>query len=56
MVVHTGVAVLDTLYRCLLLLLPGFGPVVQKDIDPSTAGGQYDGQTFTFTIPSSCPS
>ena len=29
----------------------GFGPVMQKDIDPSTAGDQHDGQTFTFTIP-----
>ena len=29
----------------------GFGPVIQKDIDPSTAGPQHDGQTFTFTIP-----
>ena len=25
---------------------------MQKDIDPSTAGGQFDGKTFTFTIPS----
>ena len=33
------------------VLLVGFGPVMQKDIDPSTAGGQYDGKTFTFTIP-----
>ena len=22
----------------------------QKDIDPSTPGGQYDGKTFTFRI------
>ncbi len=29
----------------------GFGPVMQKDIDPSTAGDQHDGLTFTFTIP-----
>ena len=29
----------------------GFGPVEQKDIDPSTAGDQHDGLTFTFTIP-----
>ena len=29
----------------------GFGPVEQKDIDPSTAGDQFDGVTFTFTIP-----
>ena len=35
----------------LLPVLLGFGPVVQKDIDPSTAGDQHDGQTFTFTIP-----
>ena len=32
-------------------VIPGFGPVMQKDIDPSTVGGQYDGKTFTFTIP-----
>ena len=31
--------------------VPDFGPVKQKDIDPSTAGGQFDGKTFTFTIP-----
>ena len=31
--------------------IAGFGPVMQKDIDLSTADGQYDGQTFTFTIP-----
>ena len=31
--------------------IAGFGPVEQKDIDPSTPSGQYDGQTFTFTIP-----
>ena len=30
-----------------------FGPVVQKDLDPTTAEGQYDGKTFTFTIPAS---
>ena len=30
----------------------GFGPVMQKDIDLSTALGQFDGKTFTFTIPS----
>ena len=29
----------------------GFGPVVQKDLDPTTPLGQYDGKTFTFTIP-----
>ena len=34
-------------------IIEGFGPVVQKDIDPSTPDGQYDGQTFTFTIPTS---
>ena len=28
-----------------------FGPVMQKDIDPSTAGDQFDGVTFKFTIP-----
>ena len=28
-----------------------FDPVEQKDIDLSTALDQYDGQTFTFTIP-----
>ena len=28
-----------------------FGPVEQKDIDLSTALDQYDGVTFTFTIP-----
>ena len=28
-----------------------FGPVMQKDIDPSTAGDQFDGVTFMFTIP-----
>ena len=30
-----------------------FGPVLQKDLDPTTADGQYDGKTFTFTIPAS---
>ena len=30
-----------------------FGPVEQKDLDPTTAEGQYDGKTFTFTIPDS---
>ena len=39
--------------RLTIAAVPGFGPVVQKDIDPSTAGDQYDGKTFTFTIPSS---
>ena len=24
---------------------------MQKDMDPSTPGGQYDGKTFTFTVP-----
>ena len=28
----------------------GLSQVYQKDIDPSTAGGQYDGKTFTFRI------
>ena len=31
--------------------LDGFGPVMQKDIDLSKSGGQYDGKTFVFTIP-----
>ena len=33
--------------------IANFGPVMQKDIDPSTMGVQSDGQTFEFTIPSS---
>ena len=54
----TGAA--EEVRRCRLVSLArsrtatrstGFGPVVQKDIDPSTVGGQYDGKTFTFTIP-----
>ena len=38
--------VADTEWTAVLL---SFG---QKDIDPSTAGDQSDGKTFTFTIPS----
>ena len=39
----------------MLLLMPvsaieGFGPVMQKDIDLSKSGDQYDGKTFVFTI------
>ena len=30
-----------------------FGPVIQKDLDPTTSGTQSDGKTFTFTIPDS---
>ena len=32
-----------------------FGPVMQKDIDLSKTGDQFDGKTFVFTIPAAQP-
>ena len=49
----TGAAALTSTGPPVVNTEDGFGPVVQNDIDPSTAGGQFDGKTFTFTIPSS---
>ena len=34
-----------------VVLITGWGGIMQKDMDPSTPGGQYDGRTFMFTIP-----
>ena len=30
--------------------------IIQKDIDPTTTGDQFDGRTFTFTIDETCHS